>query len=305
MANISYITFLEERINLLEKGGRHGTALTYRKAKSSLSAFLKNRDLKFSRFDAALVEDYNFWLLCRGVKRNTISFYNRILRAVYNKGVKRGFAVQCFPFRDAYTGVDRTRKRCVGCDILRELKALSLNGDKALILARDIFLFGIYARGMAFVDMAFLRKCNVKGGVLKYIRRKTGQEMTVRIESPMTEILKRYAGEGEYLFPVMTPESPFLKQRCPAEDEHLRYSRILSAYNYRLRRLSEMLDVDCRLTSYTGRHTWASLARKMKVPLSVISEGMGHTSERTTEIYLASLDMAEIDRANRKILASI
>lgn len=53
---------------------------------------------------------------------------------------------------------------------------------------------------------------------------------------------------------------------------------------------------------YIRRHSWASIAKSRNVPISVISEGMGHDSENTTQIYLASLDASVVDKANKKIL---
>ena len=56
---------------------------------------------------------------------------------------------------------------------------------------------------------------------------------------------------------------------------------------------------------YIFRHSWASIAKSKNIPISVISEGMGHDSEMTTQIYLASLDNAVVDRANAQILKDL
>ncbi len=66
-----------------------------------------------------------------------------------------------------------------------------------------------------------------------------------------------------------------------------------------------MINVGFRLTMYVARHSWASVARSNGIPVSVISEGMGHDSESTTRIYLASLDSSVIDRANSLIISSL
>ena len=59
------------------------------------------------------------------------------------------------------------------------------------------------------------------------------------------------------------------------------------------------------LALYKARHTWASIAQSERVPIATISEAMGHTSERTTRIYLASLDTSAVDEANRKVIRTV
>ena len=58
-------------------------------------------------------------------------------------------------------------------------------------------------------------------------------------------------------------------------------------------------------TFYKARHAWASIARSEHVPVGTISEAMGHTSERTTRIYLASLDTSAVDEANCKVIRAV
>ena len=83
------------------------------------------------------------------------------------------------------------------------------------------------------------------------------------------------------------------------------YQTALGYYNKLLKRLSKILDLDISLSSYTARHSWATAARNHNVPISVISAGMGHTTEKTTQIYLASLESSVIDQANQSILSAL
>jgi len=204
------------------------------------------------------------------------------------------------PFGGVYTGVDRTRKRAIDERLIARLKSLDLPVSGALPLARDLFVFSYCMRGMAFVDMAFLRKKDMRDGAIHYVRRKTGQRMTVHLEPCMREIIGRYAPrtrDTPYLFPVLTAEDP---ARAYAQ-----YQVALNYYNRLLKKLASLLGLDSGLSSYTSRHSWATAARNHNVPLPVISAGMGHTSERTTQIYLSALETSVIDSANRKILASL
>ena len=153
---------------------------------------------------------------------------------------------------------------------------------------------------MAFVDIAFLRKQDIAGGTIRYVRRKTGQRLTIRIEPCMSDIIGRYSQvtrTSDYVFPLLNAEDPV---RVFSQ-----YQTALGYYNRRLKRLAELLELETPLSSYTSRHTWATTARNHNVPLSIISAGMGHASEKTTQIYLASLESSVIDQANRSIIASL
>lgn len=297
---VGVTAFMREQIAQLTADNRLGTARNYTRTLRSFSVFLGGGELPFAAFTERLVEEYNAYLLRRGVVRNTVSFYMRILRSVYNKTVRRRLAEPASPFGGVYTGVDRTRKRAIDERLIARLKSLDLPVSGALPLARDLFVFSYCMRGMAFVDMAFLRKKDMRDGAIHYVRRKTGQRMTVHLEPCMREIIGRYAPrtrDTPYLFPVLTAEDP---ARAYAQ-----YQVALNYYNRLLKKLASLLGLDSGLSSYTSRHSWATAARNHNVPLPVISAGMGHTSERTTQIYLSALETSVIDSANRKILASL
>ena len=299
---VGVTAFMREQIAQLTADNRLGTARNYTRTLRSFSVFLGGGELPFAAFTERLVEEYNAYLLRRGVVRNTVSFYMRILRSVYNKTVRRRLAEPASPFGGVYTGVDRTRKRAIDERLIARLKSLDLPVSGALPLARDLFVFSYCMRGMAFVDMAFLRKKDMRDGAIHYVRRKTGQRMTVHLEPCMREIIGRYAPRTRdtpylYLFPVLTAEDP---ARAYAQ-----YQVALNYYNRLLKKLASLLGLDSGLSSYTSRHSWATAARNHNVPLPVISAGMGHTSERTTQIYLSALETSVIDSANRKILASL
>ena len=295
-----FLYYMKKEMETLWENGQYGTSRNYRRALNSFSAFLDGDDIPFSSLDSALACRYESWLWQQKVARNSSSFYMRILRAVYNKAVKQGLAVQTFPFREVYTGVARTSKRAVDEETIRKLQRLDLSGSPALALSRDMFVFSYCARGMAFVDMAYLKKEDVGGGRITYYRHKTGQYLTLRIEPCMVTILERYGRtcpESPYLFPILTDEQPELAYR--------QYRTGLNYHNRKLKRLGKLLGEPLPLSSYTPRHSWATAARNHDVPIAVISAGMGHSSERTTLIYLDSLDNAIIDNANEKILKNL
>lgn len=293
---IDMLPCLEALIVELTNNGQWGTARNLRRALNSLSMFLGDRNILLGQLDEELVMEYEKWLSGRVVE-NSISFYMRTLRSAYNKIVNRYKVEQTFPFRNVYTGVGRTRKRAVREDVMMQLLELDLNHSAPLAFSRDLFIFSYFTRGMAFVDIAYLKKENVADGVLNYVRHKTKQRLTIRIEPCIEEIIKRYEPDvrnSVYLFPIITSENQEVTFR--------QYQTALGYHNRKLKQLGRLVGEDLPLSSYTARHSWATVARNHQVPLSIISAGMGHTSEKTTLIYLDSVENSLIDNANGDIL---
>ena len=290
--------FFTKQIQKLKNDNRRGTARNYNKTLKSLKAFMKNTDSTFNIVTEQFVESYNTFLIQRGVVRNTISFYMRIFRSVYNKAVTQKIVEQTFPFKNVYTGVDKTRKRAVTETVISQLLSIDLKKSKALQFARDLFIFSFYTRGMAFVDIVFLKKSNIQNGYITYVRHKTGQELTIKIETKLQNIINRYEKkDSPYVFPILNTED--------GNKAYSQYEIALNYYNRQLKRLSNFLEPNINLSSYTPRHTWATTARNKNVPLSIISAGMGHSSERTTLIYLTKIENSVIDEVHKTIIDSI
>lgn len=293
--HILVLDYMRTQIEQLRATNRLGTAKNYEKTMCSFSEFLGDVRLPLSAMTEQVITDYNAFLVKRGLVRNSVSFYMRVLRAVYNKAVRQKLIEQKFPFVDVYTGIDRTRKRAVSEQVIAQLNRLELEPGSSLALCRDIFIFSYCTRGMAFVDIAYLKKSNLQYGILCYSRRKTGQQLSIRIEPLIQSIIDRYAAlDSPYVFPIITSSD--------ATEAYEQYQVALNTHNRLLHRLSKQLDCSCKLTSYTSRHSWATAARNHNIPISVISQGMGHTSEHTTQIYLAMLENSIIDDANKGII---
>lgn len=289
------LEFFEQLRRELKAVGNYGTAACYASTARSIGRYLNGVDLPLAAISERFVVEYDSYLRGRGVCRNTISFYMRVLRAVLNRADARGLVrMDSRWFRKVFTGVAPTVKRALGVGVIRDLLQLDLSGCSNLALARDLFVFSFFARGMAFVDMAYLERSDINGDYMEYRRRKTSQLMRVRVEARMRAIIDRYACEGSaYVFPLLKT------------GDRKEYSSAISAYNRRLKRLSDMIGASRKLTSYMARHSWATAARDCNIPISVISAGMGHTSERVTRIYLDSISNAELDDANRRIMELI
>ena len=281
--------FMQENIDRMHRLGKVRTGETYTCTLNSFMRFRQGKDVLWKDFDADLTASYEAYLKSTGVSMNTISFYNRILRAVYNRAVEKGFTKQVFPFKNVYTGVEKTIRRGLPIKTIRNIRNLDLSHCPSLDYARDMFLFSFYTRGMSFVDMAYLKKNDLKNGILTYRRKKTGQRLCIQ------DILEKYhiSQESPYLLPII---------HKTGKEERKQYNNALHLVNKKLKFIGSILQLSIPLTMYVARHSWATVAKSKNIPLSVISEGMGHDSENTTLIYLASLNTEIIDKANKLIL---
>ncbi|MGM9867689.1 MAG: phage integrase SAM-like domain-containing protein [Lepagella sp.] len=293
----SLFNFMESIIAKLKQNGKVRTSETYKSTLNSFKKFRQDEDIMLDCLTSEIMEAYEAWHHKRGVSPNTISFYTRILRAVYNRAVEDDIIENRNPFRHVYTGVDKTVKRALPLVIIKKIKALDLTLTPSLDFARDMFLMSFYLRGMSFIDMAFLRKTNLKNGYVTYRRRKTGQQLIIGWTKEMQMILDKYPeNTTDYLLPII---------RNPGTNERCTYRNMGYNINHNLKKIAKMVGVQIPLTLYVARHSWASAAKAKGIPLSVISEGMGHDSEATTQIYLASLDTSVVDKANSLILKSL
>lgn len=293
----SLFNFMESIIIKLKQNGKVRTSETYTSALNSFKKFRKDEDIMLDCLNSEVMEAYEAWHQSRGVAPNTISFYTRILRAVYNRAVEEDIVENKNPFRHVYTGVDKTIKRALPLPIIKKIKALDLSLTPALDYARDMFMMSFMLRGMSFIDMAFLRKTDLQNGYVTYRRRKTGQKLVIEWTNEMQLILDKYPeNASDYLLPVI---------RNPGTNERCTYHNMGYNINHNLKAVAKVVGVTIPLTLYVARHSWASIAKSKGIPLSVISEGMGHDNEATTQIYLASLDTSAVDKANSLILKSI
>lgn len=312
-----FLAFLKNEAKRQSDNGNMAVANNYASAGNSFRRFLDSRgthELAFKKLTPLLVSDYEAWLQSNGVCRNTSSFYVRALQSVYNKAVHQQITDDRQPFHHAYRGVAKTVKRAVTPEYINQLCVLDIHKEliaqgykdgsgrlamhqRPLEFARDLFLFSFCARGLTFVDLAYMRKSDIVDGMMTYVRRKTKQRMEVRVEPMMQTIIDRYPSDTAYLFPILTNTDDPRKL-------YQRYRYAITRYNHCLRLLGMMLG-NQKLTSYVARHSWATTAHRQNVPLAVISQSMGHDSEKTTQIYLKSLEGNVIHQMNQKLINQV
>lgn len=293
----SVFNFIRRQIHHKEQIGKVRSSETYRSMLNSFTCFRKGVDLTFDMMDGMLMELYEAWMRKCGLTRNSTSFYMRILRTNYKLAVEKGVTPDRHPFRKVYCGIDKTVKRSLPFSEIKKISALDLSRKPSMDFARDMFMFSFCTRGMSFIDMAYLKKADLNNGCLAYRRKKTGQLMMIEWTKQMQDIIDKYKSDGtSYLLPIITREDG---------SERRQYQNQMRKTNRLLKDIANRAGLPLSLSMYYARHSWATIARGRDVPLAVISEGLGHDSETTTQIYLDSIKSSEVDKVNRMILEGL
>ena len=319
-AQALFVAYLNQECQSLKRERRFGLACRTESVRNSFLDFLRSRgreDIRVCDLSASVVLDYQQWLIDRGVQKNSSSCYIRTLQSIYNKHIAGLPGLPEKPFSKVYRGIAKTRKRAAGIALIQEICSLDIaQGLIALgksperktfamhlhrvTFARDLFVFCYCARGLSFVDAAYLKKTSLGNGIIRYQRCKTGQIIEVAVEPIMQDIIDRYAPQAQgtpYLFPILP--------LTDAENTYIAYRSALRSHNGYLKMVARMLGADVSLTSYVARHSWASHMHDMNVPMAVISQGLGHGSELTTQIYIKSLESNVLYEANRDLISRL
>lgn len=295
----TWFNFIRSMIAQKTHIGRLGTAKTYRAALSSFIRFRSGEDLTLDALNTETINTYEAWLRGRGLMRNSSSCYLRTLRTLYLKAVAMKLTTHKDIFCQVFTGFAKTPKRALPFVSIQTIRTLQLSEGSSLAFARDIFMLSLYLQGMSFVDMAYLRKSDIRNGQLQYSRKKTGQTITIRWEPAMQAIVDEYARQ--------TRNSPYLLPIIMKQDgtERRQYEKMEHQINRNLKKIGQMANIPIPLTTYVARHSWASTMRDMGFDLSIISTGLGHENLKTTQIYLSSIDTTALAQANKKMICKI
>jgi len=287
---LRYINAQIERKQELKKVGM---AAAYKSTRSSLARFIGRPDVRMSEVDSAFVRRYEDFLYSNGSSGNTVSYYLRNLRSLYNQAVADGYHPRGeYPFAKAQIRPAKTVKRALSRTDMQNLADLNLENEPELEFTRDLYLFSFYAQGMVFVDIVLLKEADICNGVLTYSRHKSKQLIRIAVTPQMQGLIDKYKTENEYLFPIISGEYASGYQQ---------YRLALGRINRHLKKIAVVADIKVPLTTYTARHTWATLARDYGAPISVISAGLGHTSEEMTRVYLKDFDVSMLNQVNSMV----
>lgn len=297
-SNHSFFKFADDLIEELRKANRIGTARSYYDVVSVLKKYNNDRDLKFQQITYEFLTKFETAHIGKGNSYNGLAVYMRTIRSIYNKGIKAGAVEkELYPFDDYKVRTTPTEKRALEWEFLKKIIELDIKPEHECFNARNYFLASYMMYGMNYTDMAFLKKADIINARINYRRRKTSKLYDIKINPQLNEILSYYINlnrESHYVFPILKREGLALQHK------DIQWAR--KRYNKKLKTLAGLCGIETNLTSYVSRHSFATQAMLQEVPLNAISSMLGHSSLKTTEVYLKSLPSSILDDYNAKIM---
>ena len=295
---ISFTEYFKEIHDRLLKTKKYGNAEAYQSALNSLVRFAGKENILFSEIDYKFLVKWREFHVGNGNSVNGHNVYLKPIRAVFNRAISEEIiSANNYPFKTYKLSSKPTKKRALAKEDMQKIVDLDLIEDSDLWHTRNLFLFSFFTIGMSWVDLAYLKLSNVKGGRIDYARKKTGKDYSIQINEKIDSILKYYSKgkkQSEFIFPILFEQDDLKRIR--------ERKNSLRKHNDRLIKIASLAGITDDITSYVARHSWASIANFSGIHIGVISQGMGHSDIKTTQIYLANFDRSDIDSANANIL---
>ncbi|WP_276366312.1 site-specific integrase [Chryseolinea sp. H1M3-3] len=301
-AKDSFFRYTEKLIAKFQEQKRIGNARSYSNVLREVKKFRNEIDFPLRELNRAFLDRFENWYLAKGLSLNGLAVYMRTIRAICNRAIKKDRILEkeSYPF-DQYTIKTKpTKKRAISFELIQKIVALKFENDSVLFETRNIFLLSFGLMGAPFIDLAFLKVENIIDGRVHYKRRKTGKFYDIKLTDGVKPILSHYLKDkapSEFILPII--------KRTELAEQYKDIEWARKRYNKRLKKIAKAAGIDENLTSYVSRHSFASLANNMAIPVTAISEMLGHQRLSTTQVYLANLKKDVIDQYNDKILQGI
>ena len=302
---VKVFKYFDETIARLEKTDRIGYANIFQATKNSLLKFCNETEIEFSDITQSFLNKYEEKFLQRGVSLNSVFVFMRTLKTLINYARKEGVVKETYnPFKEiSFTKYRRikTQKRAITREQIRAIAKLELEPETSIFHSRNYFMFSFYNRGINFIDIAFLTWENVKNNRLTYTRKKTKEQFTIGMLDPAIQILDYYKeiyydGKESYIFPILN------SNHKSARTIDNRIDKVLKIVNSDLKEIATLAEIDEKITTYVARHSYATIMKRSGISTALISESMGHDSEKTTKIYLDSFESNVLDEASKVLL---
>jgi len=295
--------FYNELIEEFSLANKIGNAKVYKDSYWSLKTFTNNKlDIPFSHIDLDFLKAYEKWMRQKGYMETSMSLLFRTLRSTYNKAIVAKHAKRTsYPFDDFKVSKfnTKTEKRAVSKDIIKEIINLDLSGKSEYMnFSRDIFIFSYMCCGINLTDIANLKQNNIVNNRIVFSRQKTGKRISIPLSENAKQIIQKYSDKcsTDYIFPFLNDSI----HKTEAQ-RYRRRKKVLRNVNYCLKEIAKMIGIDS-LTSYVARHSYATVLKNSGVNIALISETLGHSDLKTTQIYLDSFENEQIDAALENLL---
>ncbi len=296
---IYFKEYAEKLVKEFKTAHKLGNASVYQQAIDFVDRHANNKKLTFDQINYNFLKHLETQHLSNPKIKslNGLSFYLRTIRAIFNRAIaEKMIKRDIYPF-DTYSIKDsKTVKRAIPKTDIDKIRDAQFESGTNIWHAHNYFMFSFYNIGMNFADIAYLKMNNLIDGRISYTRAKTGKHYSIKISEPTKAILDLYTPgkkPDDFIFPIIKRKTP--------EDQMMDLMNERKTFNKWIKKIAESVGIESKVTSYVARHSWATIAKDLNVPISVISEGLGHEDIKTTQIYLDSFDDDVIDKANELI----
>ena len=306
---VDFVKKLSKDLTSSKKGR---TARAYKTVSRNLLSFLGQKDMRLENININLIQRYEKWLKDNGKSLNTISFNMRNLRAIYNKAIAEHL-IPASPsnlFSGVYTGVCQTNRTTLSKEDIRALSELdpelysnhavennsNIKLSEQLRIALALFLFSFHARGMAYLDMAYLQKTSIINDRIYYCRRKTKRNMEITINMQMRRILDFFTqiapdiSTSPFIFPIII---------SGMGEDQIQYESTIRKQNIILKELATLSKIDKNISTSLAQHSWETIVKDQYFSTPAIRQVLGHNDKQS--IYLDSFDNSIIDRISQKV----
>jgi integrase/recombinase XerD len=295
----TFQVFADKIIQQMIEANRMGNAIVYQTAVNRLITYC-GKDVSFIEVNYKLLDQFSHHLITSGLKVNSVSNYFRSIRAIYNKAIKMKVVDRSlYPFHDISIKSEKTAKRAVLKEDIAKLLEIPLQQNSPSWRALNYFMLSFYLRGISFTDLAYLKQSNIIDGRIVYRRRKTHKDYSVKLFPVAETIINLMHVPGsDYLLPIIpnnVPENSLRAKRT--------IQQCIKTTNKYLKRLSAEVGLGCPVTTYSSRHSFATIAKRMGYSNELIAEALGHEyGNKITNIYLDNFELEVLDAMHQQVI---
>jgi integrase len=292
-----FLAYMKFRTGELIKENRFSYAESYQVTINHLKDYSHKKEIQFNEITVGFLRDFEAHLRqVHECRVNTIRIYLNNIRSVFYHAIDSEIIrADISPFRKFKIAQERTQKRALDIGDLKILLKLRTSTTKQQQKALDIFFLIFYLIGINLKDLLYLKPGDVYKERLYYSRFKTGRKYSIKILPEAKEIIERYKGE-KYLLRFLEEKEKISPKRLPEADHDF-----LSQINKLLRTMVKSKKLSFKITTYSARHSWATIASSLGISRDIISHALGHGIDTMTDTYI-DFDLAKVDQANKKVI---
>ena len=298
-----FFTFGQSWVDRQIKAGKIGNAAAYRYTLSSVKSYTGKDRLPFTDITYDFLEEFQASFLNKGTKQNTISYYLRTIRTIFNKAIKAKVTDKnAYPFDGFSVKYESTPKRAVTKETILQIEKLELPVGSPAWHNRNYFMLSFYLIGMSFVDLCHLKPADIQDGRVMYKRKKTGKIYNIKLTEKATVILDYYRDHPHHSPYIL----PIIPERAIGDKEKEWYwaAEGFKYCNKYLRKIAVQCGITDKITTYVARHSWATIARSLGYSKDIIAEALGHEyGNKVTGIYLDYYSNEVIDEVNERVIS--